>query len=56
VVDARNVLNDAGAATTAPRPDPAEDEVTLPRTATPAAGAVEPGAVDESKEPGDDRS
>ncbi|SLJ93462.1 PP2C family protein-serine/threonine phosphatase [Arthrobacter sp. P2b] len=33
VVDARNVLNDAGAATTAPRPDSsAEDEVTLPRS------------------------
>lgn len=33
VVDARNVLNDAGSATTAPRPDsPAEEhEVTLPR-------------------------
>ena len=32
VVDAKNVLNDAGAATTAPRRDPsAEDEVTLPR-------------------------
>jgi len=32
VVDARNVLNDAGAATTAPRRDPsAEDEDTLPR-------------------------
>jgi PPM family protein phosphatase len=33
VVDARNVLNDAGAATTAPRLDAAEeDEVTLPRS------------------------
>jgi PPM family protein phosphatase len=33
VVDARNVLNDAGAATTAPRLDSsAEDEVTLPRS------------------------
>lgn len=32
VVDARNVLNDAGAATTAPRPEAAEDEVTLPRS------------------------
>ncbi len=32
VVDARNVLNDAGAAATAPRPDAAEDEVTLPRS------------------------
>lgn len=32
VVDARNVMNDAGAATTAPRHDTsAEDEVTLPR-------------------------
>jgi serine/threonine protein phosphatase PrpC len=71
VVDARNVLNDASAATTAPRPDPAEDEVTLPRTGAGDAGAgdagpgdagtVEPGAaepagMDESREPGDDRS
>ncbi|MGC0238087.1 PP2C family protein-serine/threonine phosphatase [Arthrobacter sp. SD76] len=36
VVDARNVLNDAGAATTAPRHDTAaEDEVTLPRDQAP---------------------
>jgi serine/threonine protein phosphatase PrpC len=65
VVDARNVLNDAGAATTAPRPEPAEDETTLPRTATVESGTAEPGGVGpeaaepgtahESGEPGDDR-
>jgi protein phosphatase len=32
VVDARNLANEAGAATTAPRLDTAEDEVTLPRS------------------------
>lgn len=38
VVDARNVMNDAGAATTAPRHDAsAEDEVTLPRGQAPQA-------------------
>ena len=64
VIDARNVLNDAGTATTAPRRDAdvdAEREVTLPR-----AQAVEPvtqplpeqatdAATAGSEEPGDDR-
>jgi protein phosphatase len=58
VVDVRNVLNDAGAATTAPRPEPAEDEATLPRTATVEPAAVEPGTAEpggvgpEAAEPG----
>ena len=40
VVDAKNVLNDAGVATTAPRPGAdAEDEDTLPRQEVTAAGS-----------------
>jgi protein phosphatase len=39
VIDARNVLNDAGVATTAPRtPADAEDEDTLPRAGSEDAG------------------
>jgi PPM family protein phosphatase len=66
VVDARNVLNDAGAAATAPRRDAAEDEVTLPRsqptqsltaappTAPPSAQpAPDSAPASESGDPGD---
>jgi protein phosphatase len=50
VVDARNVMNDAGAATTAPRHDTsAEDEVTLPR-----AGAAQ--APEQAVEQADDQA
>jgi PPM family protein phosphatase len=45
VVDARNVLNDAGAAATAPRPDTAEDEVTLPRSQPAQQTAQSPAAA-----------
>jgi PPM family protein phosphatase len=45
VVDARNVLNDAGAAATAPRPDAAEDEVTLPRSQPAQQTAQSPAAA-----------
>jgi len=45
VVDARNVLNDAGAAATAPRPDTAEDEVTLPRSQSAQQTAQSPAAA-----------
>jgi len=45
VVDARNVLDDAGAATTAPRPDTAEDEVTLPRSQPAQQTAQSPAAA-----------
>ena len=62
VVDARNVLNDAGAATTAPRHDPdAEDEDTLPRSrgsqtvTQPLPGQGTGASTDESGEPHDDR-
>ena len=58
VVDARNVLNDAGAATTAPRRDPdVEDEDTLPRSQAAQAGP-QPGseaAARQEGEPSDDR-
>ena len=58
VVDAKNVLNDAGVATTAPRPGAdAEDEDTLPRHELPAAGADNDGgtsgAPDENGDGGD---
>ncbi|MCQ6269872.1 protein phosphatase 2C domain-containing protein [Pseudarthrobacter sp. R1] len=58
VVDARNVLNDAGAAATAPRPDAAEDEVTLPRSQaaqqTAQSPAAAPSAVPPSAQPAPD--
>jgi serine/threonine protein phosphatase PrpC len=55
VVDAKNVMNDGGIATTAPRtPAEAEDEVTLPRAQV--VDAREPSAQkEESEEPGDGR-
>ena len=55
VVDAKNVMNDGGIATTAPRtPAEAEDEVTLPRAQV--VDAREPSAQkEESGEPGDGR-
>ncbi|UZX02437.1 serine/threonine-protein phosphatase [Arthrobacter sp. CDRTa11] len=53
VVDAKNVMNDAGIATTAPRPAiDAEDEVTLPRAQVVDARGPE-GEQNESEEPGD---
>lgn len=56
VVDARNVMNDGGIATTAPRPGAdAEDEITLPRSQVVDAARPETSGEDESEEPGDDR-
>lgn len=56
VVDARNVMNDGGIATTAPRPgSDAEDEITLPRSQVVDAARPETSGEDESEEPGDDR-
>jgi serine/threonine protein phosphatase PrpC len=64
VVDARDVLNDAGAATTAPRPEAAEDETTLPRSGSVESASAEPDTAEaatdsvtvvESEEPGDER-
>jgi protein phosphatase len=53
VVDAKNVMNDAGIATTAPRPAiDAEDEITLPRAQVVDARGPE-GEQNESEEPGD---
>ena len=56
VVDARNVMNDGGIATTAPRPGTdAEDEVTLPRAQVVEAARPATAAEDKSEEPGDGR-
>ncbi|MFB8370638.1 PP2C family protein-serine/threonine phosphatase [Pseudarthrobacter sp. NPDC055928] len=56
VVDARNVMNDGGIATTAPRPgSDAEDEITLPRSQVVDAARPETSGEDESEEPDDDR-
>jgi protein phosphatase len=61
VVDAKNVMNDGGIATTAPRPGTAaEDEITLPRSqVVEAAGQATSGQAtageDDSEEPGDGR-
>ncbi|MEJ1181728.1 MULTISPECIES: PP2C family protein-serine/threonine phosphatase [unclassified Pseudarthrobacter] len=56
VVDARNVMNDGGIATTAPRPgSDAEDEITLPRSQVVDAARPETSGEDESEEPRDDR-
>lgn len=56
VVDARNVMNDGGIATTAPRPgSDAEDEITLPRSQVVDAARPETSGEDEGEEPGDDR-
>ncbi len=56
VVDARNVMNDGGIATTAPRPGTdAEDEVTLPRAQVVEAARPATAAADGSEEPGDGR-
>jgi serine/threonine protein phosphatase PrpC len=55
VVDAKNVMNDGGIATTAPRPSAeADDEITLPRAQV--VDARESSAQkEESEEPGDGR-
>ncbi|MDQ0634797.1 serine/threonine protein phosphatase PrpC [Arthrobacter pascens] len=54
VVDARNVMNDGGTATTAPRTAAgAEEETTLPRPQ--AADGRAASSDDESREPGDGR-
>jgi protein phosphatase len=56
VVDAKNVMNDAGIATTAPRPGTgAEDEVTLPRAQVVEAAQQPTAREDDSEEPGDGR-
>ena len=56
VVDAKNVMNDAGMATTAPRPGAgAEDEITLPRSQVVDAARPATARGDESEEPGDGR-
>jgi protein phosphatase len=53
VVDAKNVMNDGGIATTAPRPSAeAEEEVTLPRAQVVDA-RESPAPEEESEEPGD---
>lgn len=55
VVDAKNVMNDGGLATTAPRASAeAEDEVTLPR-AQAVDGRESSAQKEESEEPGDGR-
>ncbi|MDQ0679400.1 serine/threonine protein phosphatase PrpC [Arthrobacter pascens] len=55
VVDAKNVMNDGGLATTAPRTSAeAEDEVTLPRAQV-VDGRESSAEKEESEEPGDGR-
>lgn len=55
VVDAKNVMNDGGLATTAPRASAeAEDEVTLPRAQV-VDGRESSAQKEESEEPGDGR-
>ncbi|WP_066286177.1 PP2C family protein-serine/threonine phosphatase [Arthrobacter sp. B6] len=56
VVDAKNVMNDGGIATTAPRPgSDAEDEITLPRSQVVEAPRPATAGEDESGEPADGR-
>ena len=56
VVDAKNVMNDAGMATTAPRPGAdAEDETTLPRSQVVDAARPATAGEDETEESGDGR-
>ena len=56
VVDAKNVMNDGGIATTAPRPGTgAEDEITLPRSQVVEAARQATAGEDDSEEPGDGR-
>lgn len=56
VVDAKNVMNDAGMATTAPRPGAgAEEEITLPRSQVVEAARPATAGGNESEESGDGR-
>lgn len=54
VVDARNVLNDAGVATTAPRPDAEAEVDTLPRAAAAAAAGTDETALPDAAADGGD--